>query len=64
LGFSKIKQEDEGEYRIEIENEHGKVEHTFGLYVTDADWCCTVGVFRMKKKKKIRRKEDELPWGE
>ena len=34
LGFSKTKQEDEGEYRVEIENEHGMVEHTFSLYVT------------------------------
>ena len=34
MGFSKTKQEDEGEYRVEIENEHGMVEHTFSLYVT------------------------------
>ena len=34
LGFSKVKQEDEGEYRVEIENEHGMQEHTFSLYVT------------------------------
>jgi len=36
LGFSKTKQDDEGEYRVEIENEHGMVEHTFSLYVTVA----------------------------
>ena len=34
LGFQKVKQEDEGEYRVEIENEHGMQEHTFSLYVT------------------------------
>merc|ERR1712089_86606 len=34
LGFSKTKQEDEGAYRCEIENEHGMVEHEFSLYVT------------------------------
>ena len=34
MGFSKTKQEDEGEYRCEIENEHGMVEHVFSLYVT------------------------------
>jgi len=42
LGFSKTKQEDEGEYRVEIENEHGMVEHVFSLYVT-GEPNCTVG---------------------
>merc|ERR1711982_53765 len=36
LGFQKVKQEDEGEYRCEIENEHGMQEHLFSLYVTVA----------------------------
>ena len=34
LGFQKTKQDDEGAYRCEIENEHGMVEHEFSLYVT------------------------------
>ena len=39
LGFQKVKQEDEGEYRVEIENEHGMQEHTFSLYVTGRISC-------------------------
>lgn len=50
LGFSKTKQEDEGEYRIEIENEHGMVEHTFSLYVTVAGGMDFRAMLMRKKK--------------
>jgi len=50
LGFSKTKQEDEGEYRVEIENEHGMVEHTFSLYVTVAGGMDFRAMLMRKKK--------------
>ena len=42
LGFSKTKQDDEGAYRCEIENEHGMVEHEFSLYVTGGRPCAEI----------------------
>ena len=50
LGFSKVKQEDEGEYRVEIENEHGMQEHTFSLYVTVAGGMDFRAMLMRKKK--------------
>ena len=34
LFFLKVKTTDEGEYRVVVENEHGKDEKTFMLYVS------------------------------
>ena len=50
LGFSKVKQDDEGEYRVEIENEHGMQEHTFSLYVTVAGGMDFRAMLMRKKK--------------
>ena len=45
-----MKQEDEGEYRVEIENEHGMQEHTFSLYVTVAGGMDFRAMLMRKKK--------------
>merc|ERR1712086_953405 len=61
LGFSKTKQEDEGEYRIEIENEHGMVEHAFSLYVTVAGGM-DFRAMLMRKKKPAKKVVEKVEW--
>jgi len=61
LGFSKTKQEDEGEYRVEIENEHGMVEHTFSLYVTVAGGM-DFRAMLMRKKKPAKKVVEKVEW--
>jgi len=36
LAITKVKTTDEGEYRVVVENEHGRDEKTFMFYVSDA----------------------------
>merc|ERR1712083_601322 len=61
LGFSKTKQEDEGEYRVEIENEHGMLEHTFSLYVTVAGGM-DFRAMLMRKKKPAKKVVEKVEW--
>jgi len=61
LGFQKVKQEDEGEYRVEIENEHGMVEHTFSLYVTVAGGM-DFRAMLMRKKKPAKKVVEKVEW--
>merc|ERR1711970_347472 len=61
LGFSKTKQEDEGEYRVEIENEHGMVEHVFSLYVTVAGGM-DFRAMLMRKKKPAKKVVEKVEW--
>ena len=37
LAITKVKTTDEGEYRVVVENEHGKDEKSFMLYVSGKD---------------------------
>ena len=37
LAITKVKTTDEGEYRVVVENEHGKDEKSFMLYVSGED---------------------------
>merc|ERR1712086_321391 len=62
LGFSKTKQEDEGEYRIEIENEHGMVEHAFSLYVTVAGGMDFRAMLMRKKKPAKKVVVEKVEW--
>jgi len=61
LGFSKVKQEDEGEYRCEIENEHGMQEHLFSLYVTVAGGM-DFRAMLMRKKKPAKKVVEKVEW--
>merc|ERR1712038_45004 len=61
LGFQKVKQEDEGEYRVEIENEHGMQEHTFSLYVTVAGGM-DFRAMLMRKKKPAKKVVEKVEW--
>jgi len=61
LGFSKTKQEDEGAYRCEIENEHGMVEHEFSLYVTVAGGM-DFRAMLMRKKKPAKKVVEKVEW--
>lgn len=61
LGFQKVKQEDEGEYRCEIENEHGMQEHLFSLYVTVAGGM-DFRAMLMRKKKPAKKVVEKVEW--
>merc|ERR1719447_1242807 len=61
LGFQKVKQDDEGAYRCEIENEHGMVEHEFSLYVTVAGGM-DFRAMLMRKKKPAKKVVEKVEW--
>jgi len=61
LGFQKTKQDDEGAYRCEIENEHGMVEHEFSLYVTVAGGM-DFRAMLMRKKKPAKKVVEKVEW--
>jgi len=62
LGFSRTKQDDEGDYRVVAENEHGTIEHEFSLYVTVAGGMDFRAMLMRKKKPAKKVVVEKVEW--
>ena len=64
MAVTKVKTTDEGEYRVVIENEHGKDEKSFMLYVSDSSGMDFRSMLKKKKYAKWGNDDEGPDWGD